>query len=383
MRTVIGLWIATGLGTSIPSDLEAASFQGLGSFGGQSQAFGVSDDGTVVVGSSALPGHLRYRAFRWTSATGMVPLDSLSPTSAYAAAFGISGDGSTIVGMVEGTIGNDRSLVRWQGTEGPFVLDDLAGAPEWENAKFAGGASFDGSVIVGESLAQAFRWDAVNGTVGLGVLSGSPSSFSSANATNDDGSVIVGGVTTETGTQPFRWDADLGLVGLGAFQGAALGGSAQAVSADGSIVVGSSLSATSMTRAFRWDALHGMVELGELPAGWDTSAALGLSADGSISVGFIGRGDTGDFLSQRAASWDAAGQVHQLDVLLRAMGLDLTGWTLLSARDVSADGRTIVGTAINPSGEIEGWIAVIPEPGTAVLIAVGLTLLGALRMHTE
>lgn len=118
-----------------------------------------------------------------------------------------------------------------------------------------------------------------------------------------------------------------------------------------------------------------MVELGVLPAGYVTSVATGVSADGSIAVGYLGRSDTGDFLSTEAVYWDAAGQVHELGVLLRAMGLDLEGWTLLGANDVSADGRTIVGSGINPAGQTEACIAVIPEPSTTLLLGVGLAAL--------
>jgi hypothetical protein len=86
-----------------------------------------------------------------------------------------------------------------------------------------------------------------------------------------------------------------------------------------------------------------------------------------------------DFRSTEAVYWDASGRVHVLSAFLRAMGVDLAGWTLLTAYDVSADGRTIVGTGINPSGGIEAWIAVVPEPGTSLLIAVGLAMLSAQR----
>lgn len=60
------------------------------------------------------------------------------------------------------------------------------------------------------------------------------------------------------------------------------------------------------------------------------------------------------------------------DLLETDYGLSLTGWTLTSARAISADGFVITGWGLNPSGHIEAWIAVIPEPSTALLVAVGL-----------
>jgi len=62
--------------------------------------------------------------------------------------------------------------------------------------------------------------------------------------------------------------------------------------------------------------------------------------------------------------------------VLVGLGLsaDLAGWSLERARGVSANGRTIVGTGTNPSGETEAWIAYLPEPGTGTLLVLGLLL---------
>jgi hypothetical protein len=56
------------------------------------------------------------------------------------------------------------------------------------------------------------------------------------------------------------------------------------------------------------------------------------------------------------------------DVLVDDYSLDLVGWQLSSARGISADGSTIVGYGINPSGQYEAWIAVIPEPAMLALL---------------
>jgi hypothetical protein len=48
---------------------------------------------------------------------------------------------------------------------------------------------------------------------------------------------------------------------------------------------------------------------------------------------------------------------------------------------ISFDGQTIVGTGINPNGQTEAWFAVIPEPGTGLLVMTGLLGLAARRQR--
>jgi hypothetical protein len=45
------------------------------------------------------------------------------------------------------------------------------------------------------------------------------------------------------------------------------------------------------------------------------------------------------------------------DVLMMEHGLDLSGWALISATDVSADGTVVCGHGLNPLGFYEGWVA--------------------------
>jgi hypothetical protein len=89
-----------------------------------------------------------------------------------------------------------------------------------------------------------------------------------------------------------------------------------------------------------------------LTGGVGTAAAC--SADGSIVVGKIGYGST-----VHAFVWDAAHGLRDLNTVLATdygLGGVLAGWTLLDATDVSADGRTIVGHAYDPSGVYKAWI---------------------------
>jgi len=73
-----------------------------------------------------------------------------------------------------------------------------------------------------------------------------------------------------------------------------------------------------------------------------------------------------------------------VNVLLTSHGVtNLTGWTLPNAVSVSADGRTIVGYGTNPSGQLEAWIATVPEPSSlALATCAGIGLAFALtRRH--
>jgi probable HAF family extracellular repeat protein len=141
------------------------------------------------------------------------------------------------------------------------------------------------------------------------------------------------------------------------------------VSSDGSVVVGFS------SQAFRWTAQNGMIRLGDLPGGGIRSSANDVSADGSVIVGWGETAFDGSLSTTEAFLWKRDHGMVNLRGFLVSQGWDLSGWTLTSAEGISADGRTIVGTGVNPAGNPEGWIATIPEPSTialATLWAAGL-----------
>lgn len=168
--------------------------------GGQaSLGWGVSGDGSVVTGyggSSA-----GARAFRWTSAGGMVSIgnEEMHPN-------GISQDGSTIVGIV--SIGNPRAS-RWSGGGGMQNLGTLPG----HATSFAIASNSDGSIVVGQSSSgaigsqRAFRWNSEIGMQAMANVSSTP------NAINGDGTVVVG----DSANGPFLWNPSLGMVNLKAY----------------------------------------------------------------------------------------------------------------------------------------------------------------------
>lgn len=178
-----------------------SSLGALPGSGPNRQAYGVSGDGSVIVGVADEPNGITPRAFRWTASTGMVQLGGLAPGVDIGGAAAISSNGSWIVGN-----------------------------------------SFDGVSY------QACRWS-VEGIQGLGYLPGSnaQTSVTSGKAVSADGSRIVGSsVLNGTTTSAIFWDQAHGFRDLKQFlmsQGIqGLGGwqlwEATGVSADGHTIVG-------------------------------------------------------------------------------------------------------------------------------------------------
>jgi len=291
-------------------------------------------------------------------------------------AFGVSADGSVIVGNSNSA--NGTEAFRWTQGTGIVGLGSLIGGSSF--ASYGNATSADGSVVVGQSNSasdyQAFRWTQAAGMVGLGDLP-SGINFSAAYGVSADGSVIVGVGHSASGQEAFRWTLATGMVGLGDLPGAKTGAAFDSrgygVSADGSTVVGASQSSNGL-EAFRWTQATGMVGLGDLPGSVFTSIAEATSGDGSIVVGEGNEGTT----SSRAFIWDAAHGMRDLeDVLINDYGLgaSLVGWHLWAATGISADGNVIVGSGTYPDdsqGINAGWVVdLVPEPPAVATFGFG------------
>ena len=90
-----------------------------------------------------------YHAFRWTQTGGMRDLGTINDAAGFSSANSVSGDGSVVVGE--------------------------SAIPKIQNSFFS----------------HAFRWTSSGGMADLGTL-GNVAGYSSATATNFDGSVVVG-----------------------------------------------------------------------------------------------------------------------------------------------------------------------------------------------
>lgn len=152
---------------------------------------GISGDGSVVIGTAT--GLSGSESFRWTAATGMVPLGA----PGYALA--LADNGQVATGFSSGT------AFRWSQTDGYAALDPIN-----IGLTIGYGLNRDGSIIVG-ALApaaqyEAFRWTKEEGIVGLGKGPGFISTI--ALGVSDDGSTVIGDGTTGGG---FIWTPESGL----------------------------------------------------------------------------------------------------------------------------------------------------------------------------
>lgn len=324
-------------------------FQGLGDLSGnvfQSRAYAVSADGSDVVGKS--PSSNGTEAFHWTSTAGMVGLGDLAAGRFASAALGISANDSVVVGhsIIDNEWGYEA--FRWSAQEGMVGLGFLAPA---EKYSVAWDASANGSVIVGESESnsgrEAFRWTASSGMVGLGSLPGM--NHSTARAVSDDGSAVVGYSLYDA----FYWSAATGMTNIGT------GCQAFDITPDGSMIVGNCRTPDDY-RLIRWDSAFKIDTLGVLEdKGSYSSQTYKTSATGETIVGYY----LDSQAEEKAFIWRASHGVLDLQYALETVyGLDLNGWTLSAATDISDDGSTLVGWGLDPQGNIEAWRARISLP---------------------
>ena len=373
---VLGFYPASAC---VPTPAMAAEFHRLGDLPGgnfYSRAEDVSADGLTVVGYSQSIAGNEVEAFRWTQVEGMTDLGDAGEPSSRAHA--VSADGSFIVGERGPAVSSGDSQPAVWKVNDEVTLIPVSGY-HMQRATRATGVSADGSVVVGEMrevgpwTLSGFRWS----PEGLFFLSSIHYGWDAyPAAVSPDGQTVVGGSWTGAPGEgdwweATRWDAWTVIAGEGDNQGQGLGrlgsthSAAFAISADGSTIVGES-GAEAVT--FCRPGTGGIVGLDRL-TGHQASSANDVSGDGGVIVGWSeGPGPLG----KQAFIWDEAHEMRSLqEVLETDFGLDLSDWALRSAEGISDDGTVICGWGTNPSGQIEAWVAIIPEPSTLALLTTG------------
>ncbi len=313
-----------------------------------SSAFGISADGTTVVGRSEDAGASGV-AFRWTEAGGMT---LLAPS--YSTALAASGDGSAVVGYFQN--GDHPEAFRWT----------AAGLQALGTGGYTGshafGISDNGNYVVGQlysnGVTQAFAWTEAGGIRPLGYFMGGTLSGRAFDV-SDNG--IVVGLSRMVSGQSQAFYKDLAVSGPIQGLGYLSGGTysfANAITPNASFIVGASTDATNSVKAVRWSAnaggYDGPVAL-DGGGGWYYSEATGVSIDGSVIVGSY-KLNIGD-IDYHAFRWAEGGSMQSLDQWLKDSGVDTTGWTLTNASAVSGDGGTIVGSGHFGSSSYQAYIA--------------------------
>ena len=297
-------------------------------FGPSSNVTAISGDGTTVVGSSP-----STQSFRWTLATGIVALPLLANASVCFVA-DVSADGVYAVGDCK--VGGKTLPVRWKGTSAPINL----GVPSQNDNAFATAVNANGTVVVGSASFGGVGGSAVVWTIGstpttLENASGALSAW--AQAVSADGSVIVGGVWNGSHNQAFRW-ASSGGMQLIPYFGNPSSAEASDVSADGSKTL-----ISDDTRAYIWSG--GVLS----KVGTSTGVGIAISSDGATVL-------TGD------AATTIGGTTQTLAARLAGAAYDLGDFIVLSASDISGNGKVILGSGYHnvPNTTYDAFMVTLP-----------------------
>jgi probable HAF family extracellular repeat protein len=171
----------------------------------------ISADGSVIVAG-------RFEAERWTLDGGVMPLGDLPGGAINSQAYGVSADGSVIVGQGESSSG--REAFRWTEEGGMVGLGILPGF----DSSLAQDLTADGSLVVGslgmgsKAHAVAFIWDALHGMRELRAVLVNDHGLSAslagwtleyATAISADGRAVVGYGTNPAGNTE-AWLAHFG-----------------------------------------------------------------------------------------------------------------------------------------------------------------------------
>jgi uncharacterized membrane protein len=253
----------------------------IGGYGGYDEAFGISGDGSIIVGKTSAQGG---RSCRWVGPSHTLFLMQYSATIR-----SISADGQYIAGQ------NGLCASRGPTTQGMstfqsscYISDSL-------------GIDANGSTVVGFSRTQftyrePFVWTE---STGVGVLPIPAGTLGDCEATcvTGSGSTAFGFAVTGSGKTAVRWSLPATVVALGnvsSHQESAI----TACAADGSVAVGYGIEG-GIQRATVWTERYGMQDLFRMLAacgldtsGWEHTTAVAVSGDGTTIVGngiFVGR----------------------------------------------------------------------------------------------
>ena len=312
-------------------------------------------------------------------------------------ALGISADGRYVVGRAWTGGENNAEAFVWDLDTGIHRLATGSGTEDSQ----AFDISADGQTVAGFRFSQACIWRIGQGVAPLRTETAGNSS--AARAISDNGTVVAGYAWTSSSLSGFRWTQATSMTPVnGSYEvngisadgtttidrsptntgeqavirksgspsvGLGVGTRGLGLSADGSVAVGSTPTADGR-RAFRWTRETGLVPLGGFYA-----EANDVSADGKTIVGTDTFSPNGG--ANTAFVWTPGDGSLRIASVLTNAGVDLSHWQILQyATAVSSDGLTIAGYGINAAGQTEAFRAVLPEPATLFsLSALGILIM--------
>ena len=279
----------------------------LGTLGGNlAGAFGVSDDGTIIVGSSTLAGETELHAYVWTQENGMVALPGLPgatcPTKWCTYPYLVN-DSGLIAGSTYGTDGQVHAVV-WLPSHDIVDLGPVTGS--FRPAALNASGQLVGSRIVA-GVTRAFSWTLAGGFVDIAPPAAG--SESGAVDVNDSGQVVG----TVNG-HPFLWTQAGGLVDLGSLDGNPATGRASGINAGGQVVGSITAAFDGKWHPFIWTQATGMIDLGGVPPyGWVTMG--GISDGGWIAGLATLSSNTPESHRPHVFLWSAADFLPEPDIV--------------------------------------------------------------------
>ena len=333
----------------------------------------MSADGSVIVGNTVGD----YETFRWTEASGVVPLGRASvPVLGRGAGVPeVSADGTRVSATILGadstyiTQGRWTLGLGWEETMPPIppdggLLDEAYGS--------AWGLSENGETLVGlywrpgqpGGSAHPSRWTQTSGVVDLGTTSGS----GRANDANADGTVIVGWEEETTGVwQPTVWvnGARTRLTPTEGFCEAVKVNPAGSIIGGSSWIPGGNLADAAL---WRWNGSSWVEEiLGHLEGTFPHYGYVqcnDLTDDGTVIVGY----NRFDFGSSTGFIWtQATGMVAVTEFLIDNGVTIPAGFILTNLLAISASGDIMAGIGQDTTPPFTPRSFIVRMGGTAAV----------------
>ncbi|MFZ5832172.1 MAG: hypothetical protein ACOY3P_18975 [Planctomycetota bacterium] len=335
---------------------------------------GLSADGSVASGYiTAGP------FFYWTAAGGQVFVGGIGPGDGVGGSAAISDDGACFSGNTIDPNTQLSEMSRYHIPTGTWELLGGVGSSSGVEGSSGWGISGNGQSVVGlgwinGGTAHAIQWIPPGPTHDLGSTVANNSSR--ANATNFDGSIVVGWQDNRNGRQAALWNEGMQTL-LFDNIGDPLG-EASDVSGDGNWIVGQG----GFGEPWRYNRSTGNVDrLGVLDpnASFPSRGSTGVTDDGRTVVGFE-RDFSNPFGGTFGTIWIEGQGIQDLTTYAMEAGVPIpAGVQLAIPLAISADGSTIAGL----DNHFDGFIITVPEPATRSLLLSAMTLIilgGGLRL---